>query len=235
MAFLLWCLILVPLQLLLMLFTRDRAAYFLPYIWHNVVCRIFSLKIEVCGEPETKHQTIFVCNHISYLDIPVLACILRCSFVAKKEVASWPLFGLLAKLQQTYFIDRSRSAVVKGKEDLARRLAGGKSLIIFPEGTSSPGHTALPFKSSLFSILLAGQASPRKEPHTEQIRDLYAWHGDMTLLPHLWAFAKSRGAKIRLYFHEPIRVKGEDNRKTLASKCHSTVIKELEDQTMIAA
>lgn len=236
--FLFWCAVLIPPQMLVMLFTRGRPAYILPSLWHKMICRAFGLKVEIVNAPVTKGQTLYVSNHLSYLDIPVITSVLPASFVAKADVAAWPLFGLLAKLQQTVFISRSRQGLREEKAAFQKIMDEGRSLIIFPEGTSSDGTQVLPFKSSLFSLVLDadGNRDIAIQPFTVELletdgrrietgkdRDLYAWHGDMTLMPHFWQFAKLRGAKVKLHFHAPVKVKEGENRKNLALQCHATV------------
>ncbi len=236
--FFFWTILLVPPQALIMLFTKGRAAYVIPHFWQKRVCDAFALTVDVTGTPVKDRQVIYVSNHISYLDIPVISTILPYSFVAKADVADWPLFGLLARLQQTAFISRSRTDAAKEKSALQNMLKDGKSLIIFPEGTSTDGRTVLPFKASLFSIALDETAPPGLviQPFTVEIaetdgkpvnnqagRDLYAWHGDMTLLPHLWRFAKSEGARINLHFHPPLTMGAETHRKALAADSQALV------------
>lgn len=231
--FLLWCAVMVPLQIIVMIFTRGPAAYTLPFIWQRGMCRILGLKVIVEGAPISKQQTLFVANHVSYLDIPVMGSVLKASFIAKKEVAEWPVFGILSRMQQTAFISRSRSDAYKGKNALSMMLAEGKSLILFPEGTSTDGRGVVPFKSSLFSITL-DDASPDmviqpftlfidsvdgKSPDDQAVRDLYAWYGDMTLPPHLSALTGLRGVTIRLIFHPVIKPTDFQDRKALADAC----------------
>src|SRR5207302_11189130 len=94
----------------------------------------------------------FAVNHISYLDITVLGSLLAVSFIAKREVAGWPLFGWLARLQRSVFIDRQVRTTREQRDTIATRLAAKEALVLFAEGTSSDGHRVLPFKSALFSV-----------------------------------------------------------------------------------
>ncbi len=236
--FFFWSLLIVPTQLILLSFHRGKKAYVIPQLWHKGVCRIFGIKVKIEGTPLQLQQALYVSNHLSYLDIPVIGTVLKASFVAKKEVASWPVFGFLSKLQQTAFIERSRNAAARETGALGTLLNDGKSLIIFPEGTSTDGREVLPFKSSVFSLSLTEQADLLIQPftltmelvntyppETQELRDLYAWHREMdTELPsHLWRFAKSKGATISLHFHPYIKASDFDDRKTLAKHCHETV------------
>src|SRR5262249_24991833 len=116
---------------------KSRLLDLIPPIYHRFCCWLLDLHIEVHGSMSAVRPTLFVCNHSSYLDISVLGSIIRGSFVAKSEVADWPVFGFLAKLQRTVFVDRQRRTTSYHQRDqLARRLDAGDNLILFPEGTS---------------------------------------------------------------------------------------------------
>jgi 1-acyl-sn-glycerol-3-phosphate acyltransferase len=243
--FLCICLIVVPIQLCVLLVTKGPAAYVAPHIWHKAVCLIFGIKVQVNGVISTDAQTLFVSNHISYLDIPAIGSVLQnASFIAKKDVSGWPVFGFLSKLQQTAFISRSRADAQKGAQDLDALLDAGKNLTVFPEGTSTDGVVVRPFKSSLFSIAVDEKrpdllvqpftikvlATNGARPETQDERDIYAWHVDMDteLHIHLWRFAKSNGTQLALTFHDPLPVKEYNDRKLLAKACHDTVSNGLE-------
>ncbi|MCB1720232.1 MAG: 1-acyl-sn-glycerol-3-phosphate acyltransferase [Alphaproteobacteria bacterium] len=244
-GFALLCALVVPFQALLLLAYKGRGTYILPHLWHKAVCAVFGIRIQMQGKAYTDSQVIYVSNHLSYLDIPALASMICYgSFVAKKDVASWPVFGYLSKLQQTAFVSRSREDARKGANALATMLKDGKNMIIFPEGTSTDGREVVPFKSSLFSIALQEEAKDLviqpvsievlsangRAPQTQEERDLYAWHRDMdTELPeHLWRFAKTSGAVLKITFHDIVRANDFSDRKTLAKACYETVSKGLE-------
>lgn len=238
--FFLLCIAVVPPQTIILLFTNGPTARVLPYLWFNGVCCIFRIKLHVEGAPYTQSQTLYVSNHLSYLDIPVIASILKASFVSRGDVANWPLFGYLAKMGQTAYVARDRSAVKKDSGAVNARIERGESLIIFPEGTSTDGQDVLDFKSSLFSLVIGhGNEDMHIQPITLQVigvnsggapetqeeRDIYAWHRnlDTPLFVHLWLFALSKGADLRLQFHSAFHANGYNDRKTLAKACHDTV------------
>jgi 1-acyl-sn-glycerol-3-phosphate acyltransferase len=228
----LWTLLLAGPQALTLLFVRGPRACFIPCLWQRGVCLITGLRAEIAGTPRRDGLTLFVANHLSYLDIPLIGKGLPASFVAKAEVASWPICGFLCRMQQTAFVSRARGDAIEGRNALQEKLAMNQSLILFPEGTSTVGREVLPFKSSLFSLALNSGRPLKIQPVTvellevdgrpagaDAVRDFYAWYGDMTLAPHFWAFLKSRGAKIRLHFH-PARDPAEySDRKALAAAC----------------
>ena len=103
--FIVLTLLLLPLQIFMHIcFRNSAAAFIVPQLWHRNVCRLYGIKIKVQGVPHQDGSVLFVGNHVSYLDIPVITSITPVRFIAKKEVKSWPLFGLLATIQQTFFI-----------------------------------------------------------------------------------------------------------------------------------
>ncbi len=231
-------LVILP-QYILLLFYRGKYSYILPFLWQKIICIIFNIKVRATGNPYTKSHVIYVSNHISYLDIPVIGSIVRASFVAKQDVESWPVFGFLSQLQQTAFISREREHIRKAKDDLDIMLNVGKNLIIFPEGTSTDGREVREFKSSLFSIAMKENLKDiyiqpitlkmdmvdNKPVNTQEDRDIYSWHinMEMPLGEHLWNFALSRGAEISVNFHDPIKAHNFSDRKELAKACYNQV------------
>ena len=77
----------------------------LPWIYHRLLCKILGVTLIIEGAPPTG-AALLVANHVSWLDIPVLSAIAPLSFIAKREVRVWPLFGAMAKLQRTVFVNR---------------------------------------------------------------------------------------------------------------------------------
>ena len=231
-----WTGLLMPVQgacLLLRLPFAKR----LPRIYHRACCRILSLRLVVRGRLETGPSTLFVANHTSYLDISVLGATIPGSFVAKAEVADWPLFGWLAKLQRTVFVDRRTSATATQRDEIARRLDIGDSLILFPEGTSSDGNRTLPFKSALFGV---AQIEVGGRPITVQpvsvaytlleglpmgraLRPYFAWYGDMEMARHIWQLLALGSFTVVVTFHEPVTIAQFGSRKEMAAHCQAVV------------
>lgn len=241
-VFLFMCLGVIVAQGIVLLFHTGRYARIVPYFWMNAVCFIFNIKVRVSGVPSTDGQIVYVSNHMSYLDIPVIGSILKSRFVSRKDAGEWPLFGALVKLGQTAFVQRSRSAVKGDAGAVSAVLDAGNSLIVFPEGTSTDGRDVLPFKSSLFSLFVREdlpdlQIQPitlrvlranGDVPETQEQRDIYAWHKDLDtpFFVHLWLFAQRGGAEILVTFHDQFAANAYSDRKTLAKACHETVSQE---------
>jgi 1-acyl-sn-glycerol-3-phosphate acyltransferase len=212
---------------------RLRAAETIPIFYHRIVCRIMGVRVVTVGTLSTARPTLWVSNHLSYLDIEVLGSLLRGSFVAKSEVAGWPLFGMLAKLQRTVFVDRKVGSTHAQRDSLQSRLEAGDSLILFPEGTSSDGNRTLPFKSALFAVagLRVADRPLTVQPVSlactaldgipigRRRRPLYAWYGDMDLAPHLWSAACQGGMTVTVVFHDPVTIESIGSRKALADHC----------------
>ena len=233
-AFILWTIPVAGAQAVFLLFDKGKNAYIIPALWESGACKIFGLNVETVGQPVRDRQIIYVSNHLSYLDIPVIGSVLKASFVAKADVAQWAVFGYLATLQQTAFISRARTDAEREAHTLDSMLDEGKSIILFPEGTSTDGLSVRPFKSSLFSLTehRAVTVQPMTvelisvdghAPDTTERRARYAWYGDMVMIPHLWDFAKGTGATVRLHFH-PVRDSAAfPDRKALAAACYDDV------------
>lgn len=205
-------------------------------LWCRALCYLAGLRVRQSGEMRTEGSTLFVANHVSYLDIPVIARYVDATFVAKADVARWPLFGQAAKLTRTIFIQRVGAEARAQGGQMLDRLAAGENLMLFPEGTSTDGSAVAPFKSTLFGIAeksppgidLAVQ--PVSISYTRALdgtplvgpwRELYCWFGEATMLPHLWRMVSLPGAEVELRFHEPIDA-GLD-RKELAQRAQAAV------------
>jgi len=171
------------------------------------------------------------------LDIIVLAALLEACFISKIEVATWPLFGLLAKLNQTVFVKRRVTESAQKLGEIQSRLKSGQRLILFPEGTSSDGNRVLAFNSTFFA---AGDAEGSGAPVIIQPiaiaytrlwglplgrgdRPLRAWYGDMSMAGHLWSVFNSGPTDVEVAFLPSVTLNGFSSRKELAKHCEQAV------------
>ncbi len=159
--YLAWTLSLMPVQGLGLALDRPWSRR-LPAFYHRWCCRILGFHVRPVGEPTALRPALFASNHVSYTDITVLGSLILGSFVAKAEVARWPLFGWLAKLQRTVFVDRRVRSTAFQRDALTARLAAGDALILFPEGTRGDGNRVLPFKSARSSARRSSRRKPRR-------------------------------------------------------------------------
>jgi 1-acyl-sn-glycerol-3-phosphate acyltransferase len=236
-AFLVLTLALMPVQWLF-LKLGSRAARTFPNRYHRLVAALFGIHIRVVGKPVTGEGVLMVANHTSWADIVIFSAVTPLSFVSKAEVGGWPLFGTLARLQRTVFVERARrSATGETRDEIRERLLAGDTLLLFPEGTSHDGNRVLPFKSALLgaaeAVLANGQhvkVQPVSAAFTglyglpmgRENRPLFAWYGDMEMLPHLWEALKAGPLDVVVQFHPPFSLDAMD-RKTLAKKAQDVV------------
>ena len=235
---------LLPFYLLSYPFGRGaRRAMSWPF--YRACIALTGLSLRVSGT-QAGPGTFFVANHISYLDIPVIAVLVDGLFVAKAEVQSWPLFGFLARITRTVFVSRNMSKVAKERLKIAGSLADGESVILFPEGSSSDGSRLLPFRPGLLSAAKAasdlsvrvqpvtityGPAGKTGNAFTQQDRDRYAWYGDMELASHLWGvFGLKQGAIVSVHFHAPRTSDEFKDARALAAWAEKTVSERIRRQ-----
>lgn len=237
-AYLILTVLCIPVQFFLLRFAPFLNPYAFPQWYHRVCCSIFQIKIVVEGEIEQSDHVIFISNHVSYLDIPVIASRLRTAFIAKADVAAWPLFGTLGRLQKTLFISRNPRHAQREKEAFLKRLEDPFPMVLFAEGTNTMGDQIKPFKSTLFEVFL--NKNIKLQPMTLSIleidgipargeaeKEVFAW-GDIEIPPHIWRFAKTRGAVIKLTFHETILSSYYTDRKLLSEQCYERVLEGLD-------
>lgn len=169
-------------------------------------------------------------NHLSYLDVVVLASRLDAVFVAKSEVASWPVLGPLCRRMDTIFIDRgSRRDITRVLEHTRSALARGDGVVVFPEGTSSEGSTVLPFLPSLLATparlglpvryVSLSYSTPTDETPAERS---VCWWGEMTFPDHFWGLLRLESIEARLVFGADPIVAAD--RKRLAAELRTAVL-----------
>ena len=214
---------------------RSRGARHLPNWYHRRVCGLFGIRLHIEGEVQRGRPVLFIANHTSWLDIPVLSAVAPLSFVAKKEVGSWPGVSALARLQRTVFVDRERRvAVGEAAGEIIERLRAGDNIVLFAEGTSSDGNRVLPFRTSLFAAAKppAKVATDVPDAVVQTIsvvydrlhgiklgradRPLTGWYGDMELPPHAWALLQAGPLDVRIIIGDPVPLDSFADRKALA-------------------
>ena len=134
--------------------------------YYRALCAVLRIRIRVVGEPVRGRAVLFVSNHVSWADILVIGSIAPIAFVAKSEVADWPVVGVAARLQRTVFVDRARRHQTgEAIAEIVKRLTSGTSVVLFAEGTSSDGNRVLPFRSALVGAV--EEASARRARHSD--------------------------------------------------------------------
>lgn len=166
--------------------------------WSRSICSILDMTITVKGTAP-KPPFIVVSNHVSYLDVVPLYGVLDCTFIAKKEIRSWPLIGFMAKTLGVIFIDRSvRSDVDRVNREQIKSLNGYQGILLFPEGTTSDGSEILRLRSPLLQtaiqadlpvhvVTLYYETADSDIPATDSV----CWHGDISIGKHAFRMAKT--------------------------------------------
>ena len=189
--------------------------------------KIFNFKTEVSGPAPT--GGLIVSNHLSYLDILVLSSVTPAVFVSKADVRRWPVFGWLAALGGTVFIERERRTHVGAvNREIESALSDAVPVVVFPEGTSSDGKNILPFRSPLLEPVAGGahEISTSWIHYTlgdgDAAQEICYW-GDHTFFPHLLNLLDKQKIRARVCFGKFERT--TDDRKELAKQLQAAVEK----------
>ncbi len=208
---------------------------FARFYWATM-CRLMGLRVRTIGAVARRtpdgRPIVYVSNHSSWLDVLVLGGQLDACFIAKEEVAGWPVINLIARLGRTVYVRRQRSSTARERDEMRRRLARGDSLILFPEGTTSDGSRVLPFRSAFLAVAELPATSQGTPPLVQPVsvvydrlaglptgrasRPLFAWYGDMNIGSHFWRLSQYRGLRATVLLHTTLDPAAFASRKSLA-------------------
>jgi 1-acyl-sn-glycerol-3-phosphate acyltransferase len=218
------------------LFLPGHAKVLFARIYWRVLARLIGIRVQVVGTPVSRsggRRVIYVSNHSSWVDVPVVGGVLDGCFVAKADVAGWPVIGTIARLGRTVFVSRSRASTGKERDAMRAKLKAGDNLILFPEGTSSDGSRVLPFRTSFFAVAEAREDEDRGElpliqpvsvvydrlgwlPTGRASRPVFAWYGDMDIASHFLRLAQHIGLRATVLLHTPLDPARFEDRKALS-------------------
>lgn len=192
--------------------------------------RLMGVQVNQLGALHAGRPLLVVSNHLSYLDILVLASAMDCRFVPKKEIARWPVISSICTLLDVVYIDRRPGKIHEGNQAIAAMLAAGEVVVLFPEATTGNGRHLLPFKPAFFEAGQGVTLQPvaiayrkiRGLPIDYGQWPLIAWYGEMLLLPHWWKLLSLGCIEVDLHFLPPLESQGVD-RKTLALQTHAMI------------
>lgn len=207
---------------------QDRERRFMQRITRRLVAQV-----AMTGAPPSGPGTLYVCNHISWMDIAVLGGALDANFIAKSDVRGWPIIGPLSRRSGTLFVAREeRHRVHHQADQIGQKLKSGRSLVLFAEGTTSDGLTILPFRSSLFEAAMhatciqpiaVGYHRGDGARLPDDVMRTIGWTGDEELLPNLAQVSKLWiSAEIRLA--PAFVLQPGMTRKALAERCRTAVV-----------
>jgi lyso-ornithine lipid O-acyltransferase len=234
-------LVLLPFQLIGMIFDL-RLQRTIPHLYHRILCALIGVRIREVGTRSAASPALILSNHVSWLDICVITALGPVVFVAKSEVAGWPVFGWLARLQRTIFINRqARHQTGAATREIAGRLLGGDAVVLFAEGTSSDGIRVLPFRSSLVGAVHHALGDGPQHTHVtvqpmslayvslsglrmgRGLRERVAWYGDVELVPHLLSVLASGAVDVTVSWGEAIAYDMRADRKAIARDAEHSV------------
>ncbi len=240
-ALILLTLALMPIQLL-GIALNNQWQRSVPHVYHRALCALFGIRITQIGRRSADDPVLILSNHVSWLDICIITALTPVVFVAKSEVATWPVFGWLAKLQRTIFIERERRHKTgAATQEIAGRLLGGDAVVLFAEGTSSDGVRILPFRSALIGAVhhaLGDQThhtsitvQPMSLAYTRfgglpvgrALRERVAWYGDADLIPHFVGILAAGAVDVTVTWGEAASYDMSADRKRIARIAESAV------------
>lgn len=204
--------------------------------WSHKLLNILSIELAVDGFPAAYPDgALLVANHISWLDVFVINAAMPCNFIAKSEVRSWPVIGLLCRRSRTLFIVRNnKREVLQANQQIASRLSQGDNIALFPEGTTTSGRHCEHFHASLFQCVIdAGRpvlpTAIRYQDIDGNFSEVPAYIDDMTLPQSIMRILRTRRLHARLTFLAMKQTAGEE-RRALASQAHTAISALLERQ-----
>ncbi|MEU0370725.1 lysophospholipid acyltransferase family protein [Streptomyces sp. NPDC006283] len=197
--------------------------------WSRAVLRAFGVRVRVrvIGVPHDRRAALVVANHISWLDIPLVAAVLPGRMLAKSEVRGWPVLGPLAALGGTLFVERDRLRTLPGTvASMAAALRGGARVVVFPEGSTWCGRGQGPFRHAAFQAALDAGAAVQPVHITYLPTGAAAFVGDDPLLASLRRVAAAGGLTAEIRLLPPILPGAFPDRRSLARAAQLAVARE---------
>jgi 1-acyl-sn-glycerol-3-phosphate acyltransferase len=221
------------LQLFLILSSkRDRANSLLLSYFCKWILNIITIKVEVIGNHLTENHpdqgALIIPNHISYLDVLAIQSVFPSKFVTSNDIGQTFFLGHLCKIGGCLFVNRkSKKDLLKNIDQISSELNRGSRIVLFPEGTTSPGDRLLPYKSSLLEAAVRSRSMVYPlcirytkldgSPLIPSQYDIFAWYGSMAFFPHLWQLMQIKSLHIEIRTAEPVPFRYHKSRKTLTS------------------
>ncbi len=215
----------------------------LPIAFHWVARWCMGVRIHQEGEPLSDGPVVLAGNHVSWLDIVMIGSHGRFRFISKDDVAEWPIFGSLARLQNTLFVSRTRRTDTGKMTDTMRQaLADGDRLVLFAEGTTSDGGQVLPFRPALLGALVGDAKDVMVQPFTlaymrrdglpisRGARATLGWYGDLDLLPSLLDIIHGGPLDVAFILGHPKNVSDLGGRKRAAEALEDEVRRTLAEK-----
>ena len=228
----------IPLQLFLNLLGFQLKKIY-PLFFYRLIKIITGINInfDQSSFDNKKSGVLYIANHVSWFDIICLGTLLNARFFAKKEVSQMGIFGLLARLSNTFFIDNeSKNKIIEYNQLIQNKLMLGENFIIFPEGTTSDGNGIKEFKSSMLECVFDKEKQISIQPISIcysklnnipmgiYLRRNIAWVGDTSMVEAMVNFLKSGSITVEIIFHQLLTTANFENRKELAAYCEKEIL-----------
>ncbi len=248
-------LVILPIQIVSNFFNL-KLRYIAPFHFFKFINFFIGINIDLDKESSNHLKNknnighLYVSNHVSWIDILTIGSLIKSRFIAKKEVKVMPIFGLLAILNNTYFIDNTKASKSLGySNEIQKKLLKGQNLILFPEGTTSDGSGVRTFKSSFFESANSKYICPisgeekyiRVHPITLSYlkknglpmgiatRREIAWIGEHPVINIMLGYLISGNITIRIKIHNSVTIEEFGDRKKLSAYCEDTILANLTD------
>ena len=249
-------LLILPIQIISNIFNL-RLKYIAPYYFFKLLNYFMGVNIELDQESRNHLRNtndvgnLYVSNHVSFFDIITIGSLIKSSFIAKKEVKAMGIFGFLATLNNTFFIDNTKATkALAYSNNIQKKLLKGQNLILFPEGTTSDGSSIRSFKSSFFESANSKYTCPnsgeekyiRVQPITlsylkksglpmgTATRREIAWIGDnSSIIEIMKNYLMSANVSISIKIHDPVTIEDFGDRKKLSAHCENIILTSLTD------
>lgn len=196
--------------------------------WCRQMLWALDIRLALEGGASFAGNGVLICNHISFIDIFVINAYTPTVFVAKSEVATWPLIGRLSTCADTVFIERGRpKAAFLTSAAIRQRLSSGQSVSFFPEGTTSLGETVKPFHAALFQSAIDAEAPVHclalcYLTRRGALSTAPAYIENISLMQCLWQVLTSGGLQAHLEILPPVSSANVD-RRHLAHATHTRI------------
>ncbi|HET8707599.1 MAG TPA: 1-acyl-sn-glycerol-3-phosphate acyltransferase [Pseudomonadales bacterium] len=185
--------------------------------WHTRLLRILNIELRFNQEAEVCLPALFVSNHISWIDIPVIGSKLPAYFLSKEEVRRWPLIGALAAGAGTLFIKRGNGKTHAAAQSMAAHIRQGRSILFFPEGTTTNGQSIRTYHHKLFACV--AEETPvhvialRYLDQSGQPCEIAPFIGDDEFVAHLLRLLRQDKIAVELVLSAPQYRTQQDDRR----------------------
>ncbi len=203
-----------------------------PRVFLFLTARTLGIVVKTAGK-RVKSDVFYVSNHVGWVDIPIIAGVSGTAFVAQEPIRDWPVIGWLAQRNYTVFVSRTDRLGIGGQIEVLRAaLAERTPVTIFPEGTTTDGRSLLPFKPSLFEVVVPPPKPMQVQPvvlHLNQVGVDLAWVCEETAPENaLRVFRNGKKIHVCVEFLAPFDPIAVGDRKAISARARAAIVSALE-------